>query len=98
MNSVIPANHSLCHNLNIKIASLSLTQTKDARKLGVMFDDYLSKHVTGVSQSYPIIIIQKKKKKKIKQNLTQHPTQPLVQNMVISHLDYCSSFLAGPPS
>ncbi|XP_030628573.1 uncharacterized protein LOC115810685 [Chanos chanos] len=94
---VIPANQSIHHNINIKIASSSLIPTKVVRNLGVMIDDWLSfsDHVASVFRSCCFTLYDIRK---ISPYLTHYATQLLVQAMVISQLDYCNALLVGLPA
>ncbi|KAL2086181.1 hypothetical protein ACEWY4_017240 [Coilia grayii] len=94
---VIPVKESICHNINLKMDSVTLAPNKVAKNLGVMIDDHLSfsNHIASVTQSCRFMLYNIQK---IRPYLTQHAAQLLVQAMVISRLDYCNALLAGVPA
>ncbi|KAJ8404634.1 hypothetical protein AAFF_G00334970 [Aldrovandia affinis] len=68
-----------------------------ARSLGVTLDDQLcfSGHIATITWTSQFSL---HNIRRIRPFLTQEATQLLVQALVISHLDYCNSLLAGLPA
>ncbi|MGL4601992.1 MAG: hypothetical protein ACRCVE_11065, partial [Plesiomonas sp.] len=93
----IPANPSIEHHFTIQLGSSTLTPTKSAKNLGVVFDNQLkfTNHISATTRScrYALYNI-----RKIRPFLSQHAAQLLVQALVISRLDYCNALLAGLPA
>ena len=80
---VFPANLAIPQNINIQLGSSSLTPTKYARNLGVIFDDQLnfSEHVASVLRSCRFTLYSNRKIRPYPtQNSTQLiPTIPIMQ-------------------
>ncbi|KAL2102190.1 hypothetical protein ACEWY4_001358 [Coilia grayii] len=94
---VIPAKESICHNINLKMDSATVTPNKVAKNLGIMICDHLSfsNHIASVARTCRFMLYNIQK---IRPYLTQHAAQLLAQAMVISRLDYCNALLAGVPA
>ena len=94
---VVPAKESICHNIDLRMASTTVAPNKVAKNLGVVIDDRLSfsNHIASVARTCRFVLYNIQK---IRPYLTQHSAQLLVQAMVISRLDYCNSLLAGLPA
>ncbi|XP_053536653.1 uncharacterized protein LOC128632899 [Ictalurus punctatus] len=94
---VIPACPSINHNLTVQLGSLTLMPTGMARNLGVILDDGLTftDHISATARSCRFILYNIKK---IRPYITKQATQILVQALVISKLDYCTSLLSGLPA
>ena len=94
---VMPASPSIQQNISIQLESTQLMPTKSARNLGVMIDDQLTfkVHVASVARSCQFTLYNIRK---IRPYLSEHAAQLLAQALVISHIDYCNSFLAGLPA
>ena len=93
----LPGKDSPSHNLIITFDSSVLTPTQTARNLVATPDSQLSltANITATTRScrYMLHNIWR-----IDPLLTQKVEQVLVQALVISHLDYCNSLLAGLPA
>ncbi|KAI4900648.1 hypothetical protein NFI96_026841 [Prochilodus magdalenae] len=74
----------------------SITPTEDARSLGVILDGQLSfsAHIANLTRSCRFLLYNIRR---IRPFLSQEATQLLVQSLVISRLEYCTSLLAGLP-
>ena len=70
---------------------------RECRNLGVMIDDQLTfkVNVASIAQSRRFDLYNIRK---IRPYLSEHATQLLVQALVISRIDYCSSLLVGLPA
>ncbi|XP_056615780.1 uncharacterized protein LOC130430647, partial [Triplophysa dalaica] len=94
---VFLAHPTVQHDLNIHLGTTTVTPSKTARNLGVIFDEQLSfnDHIAKTTRScrYALSNI-----RKIRPYLTEHAAQLLVQALVISRLDYCNALLAGLPA
>ncbi len=93
----VSANPSLHHNLTFQLGSSTITPSKTARNLGVMFDEMLnfSDHIAKTARSCRFALYNIKK---IRPFFSEHATQLLVQALVLSRLDYCNALLAGLPA
>jgi len=85
--------HDLTNNFNSSV----LAPTPTARNLGVTLDSQLSltASITATARSCRYML---HNIRRIRPLLTQKAAQALVQALVISHLDYCNSLLAGLPA
>ena len=94
---VFQAKQAIHRNIDINIDSLSLAPFKAARNLGVIINDQLTftDHIASVSRSCCFALFNIRK---IRPYLTKYATQLLVQNLVISRLDYCNTLLTGLPA
>ncbi|XP_071389800.1 uncharacterized protein, partial [Centroberyx affinis] len=94
---VIPASPSVQQQISIQLESAQLMPTKSARNLGVMIDDQVTfkEHVASVARSCRFALYNIRT---IRPYLSKHAAQLLVEALVISHLDYCNSILAGLPA
>ncbi len=94
---VVSANPSLHHNFTFQLGSSTITSSKTARNLGVVIDDMLnfSDHIAKTARSCRFALYNTRK---IRPFLSEHPTQLLVQALVLSRLDYCNALLAGLPA
>ncbi|KAJ8287601.1 hypothetical protein COCON_G00002600 [Conger conger] len=93
----IPANTSPHLDLSISLGDTTLTPSPSARNLGVVMDSRLSlsENIAAVTRSCRFFLYNIRR---IRPFLTPYSTQLLVQAMVLSHLDYCNSLLAGLPA
>ncbi|KAI4888486.1 hypothetical protein NFI96_000280 [Prochilodus magdalenae] len=92
----IPSTTGPHRDLTISFGNLLITPTEDARILGVILDGQLSfsAHIANLTRSCRFLLYNIRR---IRPFLSQEATQLLVQSLVISRLDYCSSLLAGLP-
>ncbi|KAI7808234.1 reverse transcriptase, partial [Triplophysa rosa] len=94
---LFPAHPTVQHDLTIQLGNTTITPSKTARNLRVIFDEQLSfnDHIAKTTRScrYALFNI-----RKVKPYLTEHAAQLLVQALVISRLDYCNALLAGLPA
>ncbi|KAI4872679.1 hypothetical protein NFI96_026548, partial [Prochilodus magdalenae] len=83
-------------DLAISFGNSLIAPTEDARSLGVILDGQLSfsAHIANLTRSCRFLLYNIRR---IRPFLSQEATQLLVQSLVISRLDYCSSLLAGLP-
>ncbi|KAI4886967.1 hypothetical protein NFI96_028650 [Prochilodus magdalenae] len=83
-------------DLAISFGNSLIAPTEDARSLGVILDGQLSfsAHIANLTRSCRFLLYNIRR---IQPLLSQEATQLLVQSLVISRLDYCSSLLAGLP-
>ncbi len=95
--SVFPATPTQQHDFTIQLGSSTITPSASVRNLGVIFDDQLTskEHIAKTARSCRFAL---HNIRKIRLILTQHAAQLLVQDLVISRLDYCNALLAGLPS
>ncbi|KAK3565420.1 hypothetical protein QTP86_008242 [Hemibagrus guttatus] len=93
---VIPGDPSPAQDLVISLSNSMISPSATARNLGVTMDNQLSfsSHVTNVTRSCRFLLYNIRR---IRPFLSTQATQVLVQSLVISRLDYCSSLLAGLP-
>ncbi|KAK3526876.1 hypothetical protein QTP86_001942, partial [Hemibagrus guttatus] len=93
---VIPGDPSPAQDLAISLSNSMISPSATARNLGVTMDNQLSisSHVTNVTRSCRFLLYNIRR---IRPFLSTQATQVLVQSLVISGLDYCSSLLAGLP-
>ncbi|XP_068571416.1 uncharacterized protein, partial [Cebidichthys violaceus] len=84
-------------DLSITIDDTVVTPTRTARNLGVTLDDQLSfsANIAAVKRSCRFLLYNIRR---IRPFLTDETAQVLIQALVISHLDYCNSLLAGAPA
>ncbi len=96
-SSVFPATPTPQHDFTIQLGSSTITPSASVRNLGVIFDDQLTskEHIAKTARSCRFAL---HNIRKIRLILTQHAAQLLVQDLVISRLDYCNALLAGLPS
>ncbi len=94
---MVSANPSFHHNFTFQLGSSTIAPSKTARNLGVVIDDKLNftDHITKTARSCRFALYNIKK---IRPFLSEHPTQLLVQALVLSRLDYCNALLAGFPA
>ncbi|XP_056593655.1 uncharacterized protein LOC130412880, partial [Triplophysa dalaica] len=94
---VFPAHPTVQHDFNIHLGNTTITHSKTARNLGVIFDEQLSfnDHIAKTTRSCRYALF---KIIKIRPYLTEHAAELLVQALVISRLDYCNALLGGPPA
>ncbi|KAI5093824.1 hypothetical protein C0J45_15548, partial [Silurus meridionalis] len=93
---VIPGDSSPGQDLLITFHDSLLSSSATARNLGVTMDNELSfiPHVANVTCSCRFLLYNVRR---IRPFLSTQAAQVLVQSLVISRLDYCSSLLAGLP-
>ncbi|KAK3525831.1 hypothetical protein QTP70_010908 [Hemibagrus guttatus] len=93
---IIPGDPSPAQDLAISQNNSMISPSATARNLGVTMDNQLSfsSHVTNVTRSCLFLLYNIRR---IRPFLSTQATQVLVQSLVISRLDYCSSLLAGLP-
>ncbi len=91
---VFPATPTLQHDFTIQLGSSTITPSASVRNLGVIFDDQLpfKEHIAKTARSCRFAL---HNIRKIRPFLTEHAAQLLVQDLVISRLDYCNALLAG---
>ncbi|XP_027140117.1 uncharacterized protein LOC109140565 [Larimichthys crocea] len=98
---VIPAHESICHDINLKIGTVTITPNHAAKNLGVLptpvLDDRLSfsEHISSVARSCRYALYNTRR---IRPYLTQYAAQFLIQATVTSRLDHCNSLRAGLPA
>ncbi len=94
---VFSATPTLQHDFTIQLGSSTITPSASVRNLGVIFDDQLTfqEHFAKTARSCRFAL---HNIRKIRPFLTEHAAQLLVQDLVISRLDYCNALLAGLPS
>ncbi len=97
---VVPSNPSFHHNFTIQFHnsfSSTITPSKTARNLGVVIDEQLtfSDHIAKTARSCRFALFNIKN---IRPFLSEYASQPLVQALVLSRLDYCNALLAGLPA
>ncbi|XP_057216904.1 uncharacterized protein LOC130570562 [Triplophysa rosa] len=94
---VFLAHPTVQHDLTIQLGNTTITASKTARNLGVIFDEQLpfNDHIAKTMWScrYALFNI-----RKVRPYLTEHAAQLLVQALVISRLDYCNALFAGLPA
>ncbi|KAI4880686.1 hypothetical protein NFI96_018424, partial [Prochilodus magdalenae] len=92
----IPSTTGPHRDLAISFGNSLITQTEDARSLGVILDGQLSfsAHIANLTRSCRFLL---HNIRRVRPFLSQEATQLLVQSLVISRLDYCNSLLAGLP-
>ncbi len=88
---------TLQHDFTIQLGSSTITPSSSVRNIGVIFDDQLTfkDHIAKTAWFCRFAL---HNIWQIRQFLTQHAAQLLVQALVISRLDYCNARLAGLPS
>ncbi|KAI5606726.1 hypothetical protein C0J50_7537, partial [Silurus asotus] len=93
---VIPGDSSPGQDLQITLHDSLLFPSATARNLGVTMDNhlYFFPHVANVACSCRFLLYNIRR---IRPFLSTQAAQVLVQSLVISRLDYCSSLLAGLP-
>ena len=93
----IPALTSPFSDFSISLGETTVILSPSARNLGVVMDNRLSlsKNITAVTRTCRFFLYNIRR---IHPFLTTYSTQLLVQAMVLSHLDYCNSLLAGLPA
>ena len=93
----LPGKCSPTHDLTITFDNLMVAPTQTAGNLGVSLDSQLSltANITAITCSCRFML---HNIRRIRLLLTQKAAQVLVQALVISHLDYCNSLLAGLPA
>ncbi|KAK3508631.1 hypothetical protein QTP70_000917 [Hemibagrus guttatus] len=93
---IIPGDPSPAQDLAISLNNSMISPSATAHNLGVTMDNQLSfsSHVTNVTRSCRFLLYNIRR---IRPFLSTQATQVLVQSLVISRLDYCSSLLAGLP-
>ena len=81
-------------NLAVTIDTAVVTSTWTARNLDVTLADRMSfsANITSVTRSCRFLLYNIRR---IRPVLTEKAAQVLIQALVISHLDYCNSLLAG---
>ncbi|MGH0167352.1 UNVERIFIED_CONTAM: hypothetical protein FKN15_052392 [Acipenser sinensis] len=94
-----PSSSSLSSDLSISIPleSTMLSPSSSAKNLGVTLDPFLSysQHISTLARTCRFFL---SNIRRIQPFLTNYSTQLLVQAMVLCHLDYCNSLLAGLPA
>ncbi len=75
------------HNFTFQLGSSTITPSKTAKNLGVV--------ICKICRSCRFALYNIKK---IRPFLSEHATQLLVQDLVLSRLDYCNALLAGLPA
>ena len=95
LNSFIPEKDCPRMDLSVTVEDVIISSLSAARKLGLTLDNRL--HVPPISLQilcrfafYNI--------RRIQSFFTKDGTQPLVQVLIISHLDYCNFLLTGHPT
>ncbi len=85
------------NDFTIQLGSSTITPSTSWSNLGVIFDDHLTfkEHIAKIARSCRFAL---HNIRKIRPFLTEHAAQLLVQDLVISRLDYCNALLAGLPS
>ncbi len=88
---VFPATPNLQHDFTIQLGSSTITPSASVRNLGVFFDDQLifKEHIAMTARSCRFAL---HNIRNIRPFLTEHAAQLLVQALVISRLDYSSSW------
>ncbi|MBN3306723.1 SCND3 protein, partial [Amia calva] len=83
--------------ISIPLKSTTLSPSSSAKNLGVTLDPALSytQHITTLTCTCRFFL---SNICRIHPFLTDYSTQLLVQSLVLSHLDYCNSLLAGLPA
>ncbi len=94
---VVPATPTLQHDFSIQLGTSIITPSTSVRNLGVIFDDQLTfkEHIAKTARSCRFAL---HNIRKIRPFLTEHAAQLLVQDLVVSRLDYCNALLAGLPA
>ncbi len=85
------------HDFTIQLGSSTIIPSTSWSNLGVIFDDHLTfkENIAKIVRSCRFAL---HNIRKIRPFLTEHAAQLLVQDLVISRLDYCNALLAGLPS
>ncbi|XP_068436667.1 uncharacterized protein [Clinocottus analis] len=93
----LPGKDSPIQDLTITFNNAVLAPTPTARNLGVTLGSQLSltANINATTRSCRFVLYNIRR---IRPLLTQKAAQVLVQAMIISRLDYCSSLLAGRPA
>ncbi len=92
---VFPATPTLQHDFTIQLGSSTITPSASVRNPSVIFQLTFKEHIAMTARSCKFAL---HNIKKIRPFLTEHAAQLLVQDLVISRLDYCNALLAGLPS
>ena len=86
-----------CHTESIEIDQCNVERTKSVKYLGAVLDQHLS-FQDHIKQKCKIAALNIQYIGSIRKHLSQESANQLALSMVLSHLDYCNSVLAGLPA
>ena len=93
----LPGKACLLQDLSITVDNSMVSPSQSANNLGMTLDNTLSfsANIKAVTRSYRFMLYNIRR---VQPFLTQKGEQVLIQPLVISHIDYFNSLLAGLPT